>query len=79
MEKLTGDERTADGVAIAEGLRVWTNDGQRGTIALDDAEFETNQNTGEHTLWFRVVRSPGDRGLWQSSDRVTTRFKGEPA
>lgn len=77
--ELSGADRTADGVLITEGLRVWTNDLERGHISLAEAGYETNQNTGDKTLWFHVIRRLGDRGVLQSSDRVATRFQGKPA
>jgi hypothetical protein len=77
--ELSGTDRTADGVLITEGLRVWTNDLERGHISLAEAGYETNQNTGDKTLWFHVIRRPGDRGVLQSSDRVATRFQGKSA
>lgn len=73
-EKIDRVERTANGVAIQDELRVWTNDLETGWIDLGDAGYETNQNTGEKTLWFRVRldRDPNGRGVLQSSDRVST-------
>lgn len=68
--ELTGKDRTADGVLITQGLRVWTNNMDKGRIDLSDAEYEAG------VLWFRVVLDKDDssepRGTLQSSDRVAT-------
>lgn len=66
---------TADRVEITDGLRVWTNDLEAGFIDLGDAEFEWHGGESRYVLWFRVIRDdkPGDRGVLQSHDRVSTR------
>ncbi|MFA5709320.1 hypothetical protein [Mycolicibacterium sp.] len=72
-----GGERvlTADRVEIVDGLRVWTNDLETGTISLADAEYEWNGSERRYVLWFKVIRDdrPGERGVLQSDDRVATR------
>ena len=63
--------KTADGVRIVDGLRVWTNDLESGRISLEDVDFETNQNNGLVSMWFRVIRDNRmERGVLQSHDRV---------
>lgn len=72
-----GGERvlTADKVEITDGLRVWTNDLEKGAITLEDAEYEWHGPENRYVLWFRVLRDdrPEDRGVLQSDDRVATR------
>lgn len=74
--------RTLDGVRIEDELRVWDYDLRAGWIDLGRASFETNQNTGEVSLWFDVVHdnedgTPGDgssrRRKSMSHDRVWVR------
>lgn len=80
-----GGERvlTADGVAIVEGLRVWTNDLDNGAVTLTAAHFEWHGVEDRYVLWFRVIRDkfPGEDGVMQSDDRVATRnpFDRTPA
>lgn len=66
--------RTADGVEITHGLRVWDYDAQRGSVDLEyhAAEAETNQNNGHVEHWFYVARDTGGHKL-MSESRVTTR------
>lgn len=66
---------TADRVVITEGLRVWTNDLEAGTISLADAEYEWHGPESRYVLWFRVMvdGDSNQRGVLQSDDRVTTR------
>ena len=79
---LLRDWRTADGVPIVDGLRVWTNDLETGRISMEDLAFEKNENTGEVTMWFRVIRDNKlERGISQSNDRVAVvnPFNGKTA
>lgn len=75
--------RTANGVTITHGLRVFTNDMETGTVDLEyeDAEPETNQNNGHVEWWFYVNRDNGRGHKLMSESRVATRhpFTGEPA
>ena len=81
-ELLARDWKTADGVKIVDGLRVWTNDLETGRINMEDVSFEQNENTGEIFMWFRVIRDYRmERGVLQSNDRVAVRnpFDGKTA
>jgi hypothetical protein len=66
--------RTADGVEIVNGLRVWTNNVRRATV---DLEYGTPWK--EREWWFYVHEerdddgSPGYRGVIMSETRVSTR------
>ena len=77
--------KTADGVVITEGLRVFTNELSTGVIALDEAEFEWHGGENRYVLWFHVKvdtnyrGEPVDQVLMQSDDRVATRFNGKAA
>jgi len=82
----TRTARTADGVEIVEGLRVYTNDLERGVIRLDRAEWEWYGSEGKYHLWFEVEVDHNYKGepvngerVLQSDDRVATRFEGVPA
>lgn len=76
--------KTADGVLITHGLRVWTNDLEKGSVDLKHpVHWEENQNPGHPDFgkkkpWFRVVldRNPSGRGVEMSPDRVVTRHPG---
>jgi hypothetical protein len=73
--------RTADGVEIVDGLRVWTNDIETGTVDLvfrGGAQVEVNQNTGAEEWWFYVNLDKGSFKL-MSESRVTTKWKGQQA
>ena len=82
-ELLARDWKTADGVKIVDGLRVWTNDLESGRISMEDGvRFEQNENTGAISMWFRVIRDNRmERGVLQSNDRVAVRnpFDGKTA
>lgn len=78
---------TADRVEIVDGLRVFTNNLDRGVIDLSRADFEWNASENRYVLWFDVLldtRYTGEpmtgREL-QSDDRVATRhpFSGKSA
>lgn len=70
--------RTADGVEITHGLRVWTNDLEAGFVDLESgwggrpAYSETNHNTGHVEWWFDVKLDKGGHKL-MSESRVATR------
>lgn len=74
--------KTANRVPIVEGLRVYTNNLDKGVITLKDAEFEWNSVEGRYVLWFKVILDTKYNGDsiegWelQSDDRVTTVFEG---
>lgn len=71
---------TADGYAIVDGMRVWTNDLRTGEIDLEHAHLEHNWNTHTNALWFHVVEDDTTgRGVLQSHDRVARRFNGRVA
>lgn len=64
---------TTNHVEIVDGLRVWTNDVERGTVDLSRSWVENGK------LWFDVDTGRGK--VLQSEDRVATRhpFTGERA
>jgi len=74
--------RTDDGVLIVEGLRVWTNNLDRGVIVAKAWD-------GDHPYpwqwWWRVWLDtdyndkPIDRVVQMNGTRMSTKFKGEPA
>ncbi|KRD08593.1 hypothetical protein ASE48_08495 [Mycobacterium sp. Root265] len=45
---------TADGVRITQGMRVWTNNLDHGTVDLSRAEYEWHGPEGRYVLWFDV-------------------------
>lgn len=70
--------RTADGVPIAEGLSVWTNNVTRGRVTLRGSWEEGGK------IWFDVLgdgTTESPRRTLQSNDRVSTRhpFTGKRA
>lgn len=76
---------TANGVEIVDGLRVFTNNLDRGTIDLTRATWEWYPSEDKHHLWFYVdvdtdyKGNPVEQRYSQSDDRVATRFKGQNA
>jgi hypothetical protein len=76
--------RTADGVEITDGLRVFNNDLNTGTIDLvygGGPKPETNHNTGHVEWWFymRLDKEAGRYCHLTSESRVTTTWKGQKA
>jgi len=84
--------RTADGVALAQGLRVFTNNLDRGVVDLTGeltgraATYEWHGVENRWVLWFDVVCTESYKGeamngsrVLQSHDRVATRFNGKVA
>lgn len=69
---------TADGVKLENGLAVFTNNLDRGTVNLDGAHWEWYPSEGIYHLWFDVnVDTTYDgkavsRVVSQSEDRVAT-------
>lgn len=76
---------TANRIPIVDGMRVFTNNLDRGTIDLSDAEWEWNGSEGKYHLWFHVnvdINYSGEAchtRYLQSDDRVVTRFEGKVA
>ena len=78
---------TANGVQIVDGLRVFTNNLDRGTVDLSSAQWEWYEGEGKHHLWFDVnvettwkgQTAPEGYRVSQSDDRVATRFEGQNA
>lgn len=78
---------TANGVEIVDGLRVFTNNLDRGTVKLDGAQWEWHGPEGKHHLWFDVMCDTNYKGetnpegyrVMQSDDRVATRYDGKTA
>jgi hypothetical protein len=77
--------KTADGVPLADGLRVFTNNLDRGVVDLSRAEFEWHGGENRYVLWFDVQLDTSYKGEptsgreLQSDDRVATRFEGKQA
>ena len=77
---------TTDGVQIVQGLRVFTNNLDRGTINLERGSYEWHGPEDRWQLWFEVVLDHDYKGNavtgqseLQSDCRVTTRFDGRDA
>lgn len=76
---------TADRQPVIQGLRVFTNNLDRGYIDLSRANWDWNGNEGRYVLWFDVVLDTDYKGNpttgkeLQSDDRVATRFEGRTA
>ncbi|AEL17869.1 hypothetical protein TRIXIE_91 [Mycobacterium phage Trixie] len=78
--------KTADGKPIGQGMRVFTNNLDRGTVDLSAACFEWHAMENRYVLWFDVWVDTDYRGntvptkrVQQSDDRVATRFEGKAA
>lgn len=71
--------KTADGVLIQNGLRVFTNNLDVGTINLVGAQYEWHAGERRYVLWFDVncdtdyKGNACDKRELQSDDRVATR------
>ena len=76
---------TADRKPIVNGLRVFTNNLDRGVIDLSRANYEWNGVENRYVLWFDVELDTSYKGEptsgreLQSDDRVATRFEGKDA
>lgn len=76
---------TANKVEIVDGLRVFTNNLDRGTVDLSKATWEWYPSEKVHHLWFYVdvdthyTGKPVEQRYSQSDDRVATRFEGKSA
>lgn len=81
----THTARTANGVEIVDGLRVFTNNLDRGTVDLSRANWEWHGPEGVYHFWFDVKCDTNYKGepssdrVMQSDDRVATRFNGKAA
>ena len=77
--------KTADKVPLTNGLRVFTNNLDRGVVDLSRAKFEWHGGENRYVLWFDVVLDTSYKGgpksgrELQSDDRVATRFEGKKA
>jgi hypothetical protein len=85
-KKYTGETvLTANGVPIVDGLRVFTNNLDRGVVDLSRANYEWNGVENRYVLWFDVLVDTTYKGEptssrdLQSDDRVATRFEGKDA
>lgn len=84
-DTLISNMKTANGIKIVEGLRVWTNDLTRGTIDFKELDFEFHNGENRWVPWFTVNIDMDHNGqsksgsVSQSNDRVTTRYQGQPA
>lgn len=76
---------TADRVAITQGMRVFTNNLDRGTVDLTNAAWEWYPSENKHHLWFNVQCDTNYNGepytstVQQSDDRVATTYNGKKA
>jgi hypothetical protein len=79
---------TADGVPIREGLRVFTNNLDRGVIHVTESHvrhWESMQKYRSEDLWFEVILdhdykgNPTTGSTLQNGERVATRFDGKDA
>jgi len=78
---------TVDGKPLVDGLRVFTNNLDTGTVDLSRAEFEWHAGEGRYHLWFDVLVDTNYKGekldrpnrVMQSDDRVVTLFEGREA
>lgn len=76
---------TADRVPIVDGLRVFTNNLDVGTVDLARASYEWHAGEKRYVLWFDVAAEfnykgePSTDRILQSDDRVATRFNGKKA
>ncbi|WKW87308.1 hypothetical protein SEA_CHARGERPOWER_93 [Mycobacterium phage Chargerpower] len=76
---------TADRREIVPGMRVFTNNLDRGVVDLSRAEFEWHAGENRYHLWFDVLVDTDYRGNtvsrrdMQSDDRVATQFQGKAA
>lgn len=82
------DAMTADGVPITPGLRVWTNNLDRGVVVLPaegryrpDLEIHPDAAPEHRRVWWFYVQIDGEPGInvMQDGSRVATRFEGRPA
>lgn len=71
VEKQGQAGKTADGVQIADGLVVWTNEMAVGRVDLGRMRTFSDG-------WFDVVYADGKRVL-MNGERVATRFQGRSA
>ena len=82
--------RTADGAPIRHGMRVFTNNLDRGTVDLGvdggrEATYEWHPGERRWVLWFDVLLDTSYAGEpktgreMQSDDRVAVRFDGRAA
>lgn len=76
---------TADRKPITDGMRVFTNNLDRGVVDLSHAEYEWHGGEERYVLWFDVLLDTSYKGEpmtgreLQSDDRVATRFEGKDA
>ena len=76
---------TADRKPIVDGMRVFTNNLDRGVVDLSSAYKEWNPVQDRWVLWFHVLVDTNYKGEpavsrdLQSDDRVATRFEGQDA
>lgn len=74
--------RTADGVLITEGLRVYTNDMDRGHVV--GKAHDGDYGRVDDWWWYVVVDidwrgNPVTKRMSMNGERMATRFEGRPA
>lgn len=83
IQKMIEEMRTADGVKIVEGLRVFTNNLDRGSVDLTNLDFEYHHGEKRWVPWFDVLvnfnykdQKVPVHAVMQSNDRVAAKFGG---
>ena len=85
LSELIRKMKTADRQPIRDGLRVFTNNLDRGVVDLSDLDFEYHSGEKRWVPWFDVLVDTDYKGqpyterVSQSDDRVATRFEGRNA
>lgn len=89
LEMAEFDAVTADGVPIVNGLRVWTNNLDRGRVILNmedppgwggvDLELHPDAAPEYQRVWWFYVQTDQGGYTLQDGSRVTTRWRGELA
>jgi hypothetical protein len=77
--------RSADRVELRDGMRVFTNNLDRGVVDLSRLEYEWHAGEKRWVPWFDVRidhdyrDQPASGRVLQSNDRVATRYNGRSA
>ena len=85
LVKMVAAMKTADRQPITDGLRVFTNNLDRGVVDLSRLDFEFHHGEKRWVPWFDVILDTDYKGQpttgkeMQSDDRVATRFQGKKA
>jgi hypothetical protein len=77
--------KSADRQVLSQGVRVFTNNLDRGTVDLSDLDYEWHAGEKRWVPWFDVLVDIDYKGnlsadkVLQSDDRVATRYNGRDA